>query len=353
MNTQEFWPNSTVDASADLYVLCDHMPHTDITGCSSKTYPELENELFGGNTYLRTFKDSGIDTTKKFFVSATYIYLDKFTGQDNVVFLPIWNFYLEAKSSKSKANVIDFDKKTTGANCQMHNQRYNRILASCWIYNNKNWLDVDYTQSWASEEKETLLFELLKIGKLATWQGSDYAIKNLDKKYINSDVKHSIDLYFENQQYNSMFRQSAVSVVLGSTFFEYGCDVDEKYLTAVFGGTIPIHDGYGFYDTVKKLGFDTFDDIVDTSGQYESNPCTRTWNTLEKNRELLMHGLDYIKQFDIQERILNNYNLARNPDKILLNAFKNLNTVQAQSTYLEKYQEHVINSVPGWPAIEL
>jgi len=356
MNVQIVWPEISINTSADVYIMHDHMSSINLNDCYSKTYEQLELELFGKNNYLLSFEEANTSIDEKFFIFTTYIHLDQFTGRDNVIFLPIWNFYLNAKHSHTKANKIDFDRKTVSVNCQMHNQRYNRILASCWFYNNQDWLNIDYTQSWTLEEKETLLFELLKIGKLATWEGSEYQIKNLDKRYINFNTGNDatgIDIYFKNQQYNNMFRHSAVSVVLGSTFFEYGCDIDEKYLTAIYGGNILINDGYGFYDTVKKLGFDAFDDIIDTSSQYETNPCKRTWNTLEKNRHLSANGLDYIKQPEIQERILNNYNLARTPDKFLLNAFKNLNTPAAQSAYLKTYQTHVINAGKNWPAIEL
>ena len=359
MKIQTVWPNTIIDTAAEIYIVYDHMTHVDITGCHSKTYEQIELELFGKNNYLLPFEISGKSIDEKFFIFGTYLQLDRFTDRNNVIFLPL-EFYKFIKISTNSidANTLDFNKKTVVANCQMRNQRYNRILASCWFYNNQDWLNIKYTQSWISEDKEALLFELLKLGKLATWEGSQYQIKNLDKNYI--EYKHAVrntestmKMYFDNQQYNSMFRQSAVSIILGATFFEYGCDIDEKYLTAIYGGTIPLHDGYGFYDAVKKLGFDTFDDVVDTSSQYEKNPCIRTWNTLEKNRHLLENGLDYMQRPDIQQRILNNLELAKNPNKCLCNAFKNLNTLAAQHLYLEKYQTYVSSIDPEWPMIDL
>lgn len=352
MKTQKYWPNDTILPGHELYLLLDHMPTVDLSGCHNSTYQELAQNLFGKNSYIDQFSAAGIDQEKNFFVFGTYMQLAQCTGRDNMLFLPAWPFYLVSLESNQKPNTIDFGKKTIDFNCQMHNQRYNRILASCWLYNNQHQLNFEYTQSWQSEEKTALLFELMKLGNLATWEGSQYAIKNLDKKYILSDII-GIELYFNSLQYRNMFANSAVSVLLATTFFEHGSDVDEKFLTAMYAGTIPLNDGYMFSDTIKKLGFDNFEDIVDTSYQYEKNPCVRTWSMLEKNRHLLEHGLDYIQRLDIQERILANYNLVKTPDAWAAAAFSNLNTAAAQLLYLEKYQDHVINSVPGWPVIEL
>lgn len=356
--TQTIWtiPQPLVNSVADLYLLFDSMPHVNLDGCSSKTLDELKHNVVGKNTYISLFTDANVNLEDKFFFFSTYIYLKEFADKDNVIFLPILNFYSEAVIMATKDYVIDFDSKSTAFNCQMHNQRYNRILASCWLYNHSN-LNFNYTQSWDSDEKHALLFELMKLGELATWQGSNYAIKNLVKNYIDSDYRN-IELYLNNQQYKNMFCTSAVSIVLGSTFFEYGCDLDEKYLSAVCSGTIPLCDGYLFVDTVKKLGFDTFDDIIDTSYQYEINPVKRTWSMLEKNQHLLTHSLDYINQPSIKERIIQNYQLSRTPKKFLQAAFTKLNTQNAQENFLKTYQDRVKQHAPPWlastwPTIEL
>jgi hypothetical protein len=355
MHIQTVWPLTKIDTSAQVFVMYDHMAHIDLFNLQDKTYEELKLEFFGKNNYILAFDCNPRDIANKFFVFDSYVFLKEFYNTSNSIFLPAY-FYNCALTSNAQINQIDFNNKCVDFNCMMRNHRYNRIIASCWLYNNKDQLNFNYTQSWDSDEKYDLLFELLKIGDLATWEGSCYKIKNLDKKYIPESSKSTImsTMYVDNQEYQHMFTNSAISVVLGVNFWEYGCSLDEKYLNAIYAGTIPIHDGYGFYDTVKKLGFDVFDDIVDTSSQYESNPCVRTWNTLEKNRKLLTHGLDYIHRADIQERVLNNYQLAMCPEKFLINGFKNLNTSTAQCLYLEKYQKFIKKSTEyKWPLIDL
>jgi hypothetical protein len=59
---------------------------------------------------------------------------------------------------------------------------------------------------------------------------------------------------------------------------------------------------------------------------------------LEKNQQVLENALDLVQRPDIQQRLLNNYELAKDPHKLFRTAFKNLNTESAQQRYLQKYQ---------------
>jgi hypothetical protein len=356
MDTQIIWPKTeTISSEATLYVMLDSMPHIDLMNCQNKTHEQQANDLFGANTYSPLFECNNVNLEEKFFIFCTYINFKNFTNKDNVIFLPIWSFYNDASRYGAQMPSIDFDNKHIGISCPMHNQRYNRILASCWLYNNKHQLSLEYTQSWDSFDKEPMLFELLQLGKLATWEGADFEIKNLDKKFIDENF-FSFELFIKNKQFRNMLTSSAVSIVLSAPFFEHGCDIDEKYLSALYAGTIPLCDGYEFPDTVKKIGFDVFDDIIDTSYQYEVNPVLRTWSMLEKNKNVLQNGLEYVKRSDIQKRILANYNLAKDPDKFLMTAFTNLNTPTAQKIYLEKFQKQIKEYkstllVSDWPVI--
>jgi hypothetical protein len=336
MSVQRVSPHTTqLRDSADLYLMVDHMPLVNLDNCGDQSLEEIKSEFFGKNSFETLLSTSNINKADKFFVFDGYVYLEGFSDTDHSVFLP------EQSAFCNKSNVylgnIDFSKKVINFNCPMHNSRYNRIIASCWLYNHAQHLKFDYTQSWESDQKESLLFELLKLGDLATWQGSQYQLKNLNKKYIESNFV-AIDLYYNNQQYRDMLINSAVSVVLSVTFWEQGCFLDEKYLTAIYSGTIPLCDGYKFYDIIKKLGFDVFDDIIDTSHQHETNPILRTWTMLEKNQQVLENALDLVQRPDIQQRLLNNYELAKDPHKLFRTAFKNLNTESAQQRYLQKYQ---------------
>jgi len=342
-----------VQTDMDAYFLMDHMPLVDLTGCHNKTFDQLAAELFGKNAYADLLREGGVDLKEKFFIFESYINLDQFAGQDNTIFFPEF-FYSAARVNKRNitSDTIDFGKKTTQFNCPMHNFRYNRLLASCWLYNNQSDLDFEYTQSWNPTDYEAVLFELMKLGNLATWEGSQYAIKNLEKKYIPSTLDAPI-LYSQDRQFKNMFTSTAVSVITSATFWEFGCTLDEKYLNAIYAGTIPLCDAYGFIDTVKRIGFDVFDDIVDTSYQYEPNSVLRTWNMFEKNRHLLTNGLEYVNRPDIQERMLKNYEFVRDTDSWLKTAFKNLNTPIAQQRYLESYQECGYVLGPTWPILDL
>jgi hypothetical protein len=355
MKIQTIKPYSDVDLtimkSSDLFVMIDHMPHISLDNCQGKTIDELKTELFGKNSYIPIFAAAGIDITNNFFIFDSYIYLEEFSKNDNVVYLPVALHQCANIHNKTVASTyIDFSKKTISFNCPMNNQRYNRIITSCWLYNNKNDLIFDYTQSWQSDEKNNLLFELLKIAELATWEGSHYEIKCLNKKHIISDVG-GFNFMSNVAEYSNLLNKSAVSIVLNVNFWENGCSLDEKYFNAVITGTIPLCDGYKFYDTIKQIGLDTFDDIIDTSYQYELNPCLRAWKMMEQNKHLLSNGLKVIQRTDIQERILHNFELIKDPDTFLEMSFKKLNSDSAQSAYIKKYQSEILNIDPMWPKL--
>jgi hypothetical protein len=209
----------------------------------------------------------------------------------------------------------------------MNKIRDSRLLASCWFSNNK----IDgflYTQSWTSTDSTALakLDELLQLGNIIDWTHEfGPHVKMLEQHWFTCD-NYPIGKYSNNHDnfFNSGIKQifdtTAISIVLEPVFWEHGSIVCEKYINAIYGGTIPIVSGYQVYDSLSKLGFDTFSDIIDTSSQYELDSVLRIWNMLEKNKKIFAQWQDIISDPQIQNRIVNNLTLLQTPDQIFKNS---------------------------------
>jgi hypothetical protein len=148
---------------------------------------------------------------------------------------------------------------------------------------------------------------------------------------LNGTNNSSEETNFTHSNYvGPMCNITAISVVLEPVFWEHASIATEKYMHAIYGGTIPLVSGYKIYDSLAILGFDTFSDIIDTSSQYELDPVIRIWNMLENNKNLFSHWQDLISDPHVQNRILKNLTLLQNPEQIFMNSLK-LNSKQSLS----------------------
>ena len=126
-------------------------------------------------------------------------------------------------------------------------------------------------------------------------------------------------------------------MVVSAVGWEWACDLDEKYLFAVYSGCIPLVHGYKIYDRLECLGFDTFRDIIDTSSQYEKNPILSIWNLLDSNLDFFKKAKNIIARPDIQARLQHNWRLSRNVKALYQNSKNNLNTPNGRAL-LKKYK---------------
>jgi hypothetical protein len=116
----------------------------------------------------------------------------------------------------------------------------------------------------------------------------------------------------------TVFEPSCVSLITEPTFYERETFMTEKTIMAVYGGTLPIWvGGWGIPESMRQLGFDVFDDIVDHSYEHMVDPWDRVYHAVEKN----LHLLKNIKV--TQEFIKNNHaRLQHNVDLINSNVFQ-------------------------------
>lgn len=105
------------------------------------------------------------------------------------------------------------------------------------------------------------------------------------------------------------FEQTFVSIVTESIITDEFVCPTEKYFYTVIGCNFPlIYSTKNFIKTVKELGFDVFEDIVDHSYDTISNPIDRLEKLIESNKSLLS-DISHTKSLwnKNRQRFLDNY----------------------------------------------
>ena len=329
-------PNNSKDIInplADAIVCGDHMPPVDLLS-STMPLDAARNEYFGKNTIIEIFNNQGLDYKDYFFVFDQYLNLEGF--DQHSFFYPVILLYLvETFLVHSPSHEIDFSMKMASVNCPMNKNRSQRILASCWFANNPV-DDLVYTQFWSEQDNDTILHldELLQLGNLTDWThsyGPECKMLNRRIGPIHNVTKVNSENLYEQitinffEKISHMYYRTVFSVDLEPVFWEHGSMLTEKYINCIYGGTIPIVNGYQIYNNLNKLGFDTFSDIIDTSSQHQRNPVLRIWNMLEKNKNVFSQWKEIISDAQVQKRIVNNLKLIQCPEKIFENSLKHVN----------------------------
>ena len=93
-----------------------------------------------------------------------------------------------------------------------------------------------------------------------------------------------------------MFERSAVSLITESISYDPAMVFTEKTMYATIGLTFPIWVG-GYHQALnwKKLGFDTFDDVIDHSYQHYDTVIERCYYAIKRNLKILQ-DVEYASQ---------------------------------------------------------
>ena len=293
-------PNSTYEIKGDLndgiVFVEDHMP--DIENLSMDY--EADSSYIDPN--YNTIKDiinlTGYKTNYVFGES----YL-KWEGFDNFYTIPLHFLSLciaYQHMDISKHTYLDTHK----AMVLMRKSRPHRHLVSAWL--NDNNFNYKYTQNF--EQDDLLLNELVRCTKYEH-------LKYILPKYTIGPSKLLSLLEPWNamsafKMFKSLITSSTFHIITEPNFFEKGCSITEKYLWCLYGFSFPIFCGsYKLPDALKEIGFDLFDDIIDHSYQYETNPTLRTLDALQLNKNLFTNK--NIKKTDYIKRHQNNLRLIR------------------------------------------
>lgn len=218
--------------------------------------------------------------------------------------------------------------------CVMNQPRYPRLITSCWLANNVDLIDFVYTQHWDPDERIAALYELLQIGGMKDWT-NDWGprLLQLPESRVGIYDKNLVNNFA--MLYDEVYSQAASAIVMSAVCWEHGAELEEKYLHAVLSGCIPIVQGYGIYDRLGLLGFDTFEDLIDTSSQWDTNPITAAWNLCEHNRDFFTGAKDIVADPAIQDRLRHNFELAQDFQRLSHNVINALNDISARDLWYQ------------------
>ena len=110
---------------------------------------------------------------------------------------------------------------------------------------------------------------------------------------------------------DQLFCNSAVSLITESFPLIDTPPLTEKTIFAILGLTLPIWIGQrNSADSMKKIGFDTFEDIIDHSYQHEPNRLKRYWRAFELNHKILQDATHaHAALISVKARLLRNREL--------------------------------------------
>ena len=130
----------------------------------------------------------------------------------------------------------------------------------------------------------------------------------------------------------TVFEPSCISLITEPTFIEKESLITEKTIMSIYGGNIPIWvGGWRCADSMQRLGFDVFDDIVDHSYQTLEDPLQRVRNSITLNKKLLSN-------FEITTSIIKR--LQHNLDLMTSGVFEKEVEKQLHETNLTLCRKH-------------
>jgi len=219
-----------------------------------------------------------------------------------------------------------FDSSVPHWICLNHTPRLHRILVASYLngcglsqfgnirintetLSNMSWQNLCSskfdTSSLSPVDSDTLTrgFDLLKQAPNTTTKTSlIYPLRNNDN--VSNFNRHLIDHY----------KNTVVEIVNETCFVEPGLHLTEKFINSVFGMNIPLLIGVpGIVGYVRSLGFDVFDDIVNTDYDTITDPLQRLICAINSNNRLLSDA-QFAKEswHKCQHRLVNNLNWAKN-----------------------------------------
>lgn len=166
----------------------------------------------------------------------------------------------------------------------LNKPREHRIVLSSWLNENftidDNW---EYTSSF-NVEQEHITLHTLFIG----------------------DIYPGLPVRFTEELPRS---KAVFNIITEPNFWELGHHWSAKSEECFLDYCIPIQHGYMACDSLQKLGFDMFVDILDYTSQTITDPYARTIQLMQDNREALDNAWDIWNMPGVQERVEQNHRL--------------------------------------------
>jgi len=261
-------------------------------------------------------------------ISDHIIHYDNFINNIKFAGLPL---YLEHERMKwNRDEFTDWEYKTNNCfNFMINKKQVNRYLCIKLVelYKLQN-----FTYTWSGADKHfdcaDIINEHQNLGKLSPLSSEQFA-------EILSPIKLEPFFYSDapgkimknnghggkedggnrknwNWGLDKMFSESAVSLITESLSFQKASTFTEKTLYSVLGASFPIWVGGGNKqeEMWKKIGFDTFDDIINHDYQYYDTLLERCVYAFILNKKILT-DLDFAKSVRNRnmDRLINNRDL--------------------------------------------
>ena len=318
--------------SADQIYLRDHMPPVE----SIHLYVDGIQKYFK-NTIVDIFNKHDIDYQTKKFITNHYITFEDFENfnldYENMVLFSCFVYPFSTQFPNWK---LSFDHKIDKHLTFMSNKpREHRLLCSTVLANYFEENSIGYTFTTLSQRKfvvQELLLNTdyqLDIDKVLT---DKWIELNNVEKFDGYDDPGSLDQVFMSCLYESIYKNSATSIITEPNFFEKGTIFTEKTAMAVYSGHFMIWPGgWNTPESIKQIGLDVFDDVIDHSYQYIEHPGERIIEAITRNLDFLQ---DIEKQqqtrLRFKDRLIKNFEFLSDANQVKEN-LKKLNDKYTKS----------------------
>lgn len=285
----------------DIIYLNDHMPYSQEIRISIKGV-----DCYFKNTIIDLFEQKNINYENKKIISDHYLIFEDFKNfnidVNSNVFINYANMFFNGVGH------LVPDEVKYKFTFMSNKARHHRTLCATVIANLFDKNDISY--SYNSGPNDSLISSELLLK-------TDY---NFDTEKILPDQwydfksggKPPISEMFVFLL-ETMYKNSATSIITEPCFFERGNIITEKTLMSIYSNHFMIWPGaWKLPETVKKLGIDVFDDVIDHSYQYIEHPGKRVVEAFLRNKPFLDNiELQQKNRDKCRDRLQHNLNLLR------------------------------------------
>jgi hypothetical protein len=255
--------------------------------------------------HVKTLLENSACDPHKHLVVFDHINHDDELAEYNLLCMPIF-LAAEATEFESRNIKPDWSNKTRAFNFMINKPRPNREFLLMLIEHFE--LD-NYTHSLCWKKIDINRAKMLSNTKSEQYRQiiSNTQVNIAEKSYafghevfLDQGLKYGQTRNGENYAgllKHALFEPSCVSLITEPSFYERETLKTEKTIMAIYGGTLPIWvGGWAIPDSMRRLGFDVFDDIVDHSYERMEDPWDRAYYAVEKNLHLL-RNIDRTREF--------------------------------------------------------
>jgi len=262
---------------------------------------------------------------RKFVLFTSHENLESYLTNTNLIIIP-WggDIVNQRLAYESLDPVIDKDMSSKQTFISLNrNTREHRAVLVCLLFGMSLQeygvisamfrSDIDImidNMTWPGTESNNILGETIRYG-CNLLKTANLLINDDRTIYSNSSTNDNVSNF--NNSLREHYRQVFVDIISETSYLETSFNFTEKTQHSIYGYCFPILIcSSGAVNTLRQMGMDVFDDIVDHRYDLISDPMTRMYTAINSNLRLLTDS-DYTKQLwlDNQYRFAKNVQFAR------------------------------------------